>query len=509
MAASVDTFSRRSHIFDPDSEFWSNPFVQRNLKGWRAVVPRMRDQLARRNCGTVIGKIGNMWGAQHVCFFCLVRDEPYFLFQQDGDIFRINLQKEISYGGQFNEVAASNYARFMDPECKQFSFQFSSLPRHMLDVRGDILDLVLRQYQGTTICTQMHPDSNPNTQGWALVLFLVDAHPFTVQNLRVLMNLETGELVMKEVSFSTPRWESTQLMDFDHNLLTAYLTPSPQRPVEHRPVKEPQPEEPILSSAVRGVNVDWVIHHFSRTASPHRRVSRVQLLKDDVGIRDNFELLVRLTSDTFRQLDDRRNGEYAGVFSMPIPQDLPADDLQDKRRLLDWFKDTVKTPEWTDLPKSYANVLPVWHGASWQAIDGISVHGFASLVNADAADPGWFVNGRYTTAEAEYACMFASDYPTPQPPNATGEWVVLLCAAVVGLAYPITPGRADFPTGPLPPIEASQCKYYGGGFNRPADVHVVAIDHKCMCTTPDTARFHEVVFDRDSAILPLAKVFFR
>ena len=146
-------------------------------------------------------------------------------------------------------------------------------------------------------------------------------------------------------------------------------------------------------------------------------------------------------------------------------------------------------------------MLPVWHGARGETVDAISCFGCARLVDDEADDPGRHGNGRCTAVEAAYSCEYASVYPEPKPVNANGEWVALLCAAVVGVAYPITPCRDDFPSGSLPPSNPSKCKYYGRGFNRPADTHIAGVDRDSyVCTSVADAGFHEVVSDRDSQI---------
>ena len=105
--------------------------------------------------------------------------------------------------------------------------------------------------------------------------------------------------------------------------------------------------------------------------------------------------------------------------------------------LLSRMKAHFKTASWAGKGRGFSNVLPVpgtrsellvlsisrtnnrlfrytfevWHGAGEEAIHGIAELGFASLVGADAEDPGWHGLGRYNALEAKLAALYATDYP--------------------------------------------------------------------------------------------------
>ena len=55
-------------------------------------------------------------------------------------------------------------------------------------------------------------------------------------------------------------------------------------------------------------------------------------------------------------------------------------------------------------------------------------------------DGGWFGAGAYLTPEAEYAAKYATGeiLPNGQPYDANKTYCIILCAALVGLTYPIT-----------------------------------------------------------------------
>lgn len=267
---------------------------------------------------------------------------------------------------------------------------------------------------------------------------------------------------------------------------------------------------PRLSLAVQHVDKAAVAALFRRSSGAGYSLSRVELVVN--------ERLVRMASDMLDNLDNRRTGPLTGIFHARMPDGLMDDELAAKNELLSFLKGEFVTKEWAGVGLGHANVLPVWHGARAEALDSIAETGFAVLVNHDDKDPGFHANGRYNTVQSELACLYASDYPEPKDPNMLGEYVVLLSAAVVGVAYPITPCTFDYPKGDLPPTRPDQCRFYGGSFFKPCDTHVIAVQggnaegrpsSDMLATYPKDATFHELVSAQDAQLLPMAKVFFR
>lgn len=268
--------------------------------------------------------------------------------------------------------------------------------------------------------------------------------------------------------------------------------------------------EPRLSLAVRHADKTAVAALFRKSSGDGYALSRVELVVND--------RLVRMASDMLDNLDNRRAGPLTGIFHVRMPDGLTDDELAAKNELLSFLKSEFVTKDWAGAGLGHANVVPVWHGARVEAIDSIAETGFAVLANHDDRDPGFHANGRYNTVQAELACFYASDYPEPKDPNMQGEYVVLLSAAVIGVAYPITPCTVDYPTGDLPPTRPDQCRFYGGGFFKPCDTHVIAVrggsaerrpKSEMLATCAKDAAFHELVSAQDAQLLPLAKVFFR
>lgn len=248
----------------------------------------------------------------------------------------------------------------------------------------------------------------------------------------------------------------------------------------------------------RQVTVEAAKTLFHQTVSSAQfEVTRVELIKNP--------LVARAASMHFEISQKRRENQ---VFQLPLP-DTDDTDRQDKAVLRELVENGWKTAPWAKAFGTIPPILPVWHGAHEKNVDAISQTGFACLVNDDAEDPGWHANGRYNALEAELARLYSMDFED-RPPNDTGEWVVMLSAAIVGEVYCITPGRLDYPSGTLPPTMPNQCKFYGGHFQAPADTHIVGIDGEEMLgTRPGTAEFHEIVSAQDAQLLPLAKIFFK
>ena len=95
--------------------------------------------------------------------------------------------------------------------------------------------------------------------------------------------------------------------------------------------------------------------------------------------------------------------------------------------------------------------------------------------------------------------------------EARGEWPVLLCAGIVGTAYPVTLCDDDFSV--LPNNDPSDCKWYGKPLKTKYDTHFAAVDDgandNLPCAFDEPDKFHELCFDQDDQILPLAIVWFK
>lgn len=266
-------------------------------------------------------------------------------------------------------------------------------------------------------------------------------------------------------------------------------------------------ESPILW-LMRSVNEAAATGLFYQSVSKEQfEVSRVELLKS--------KELTRATTTCLASILER--GENP-MGSVELPADLDAEDRKAKDHLREFVHELCRTAPWAEVcaigdaeaGKGYLQVVPVWHGASESTIDSIRDAGFACLAAETGTDPGWHANGCYNAAEAQLAALYATSYPFEKVSNDRDEFVVLLSAAVLDEVYCITPGRADYPSGPLPPEAPEQCRFYGCTIQAPATTHVAGVDGKTLLgTAPDRAAYVEIVSSQHAQLLPLAKVFFK
>ena len=66
------------------------------------------------------------------------------------------------------------------------------------------------------------------------------------------------------------------------------------------------------------------------------------------------------------------------------------------------------------------------------------MHGVTDVLRT--ADGGWFGAGAYLTPEAEYAAKYATGEIDKKMKDPNKTYCIILCAAVVGLTYPVTRG---------------------------------------------------------------------
>eukprot|EP00931_Biecheleriopsis_adriatica_P008318 TRINITY_DN10951_c0_g1_i3.p1 TRINITY_DN10951_c0_g1~~TRINITY_DN10951_c0_g1_i3.p1 ORF type:complete len:296 (+),score=28.62 TRINITY_DN10951_c0_g1_i3:872-1759(+) len=241
----------------------------------------------------------------------------------------------------------------------------------------------------------------------------------------------------------------------------------------------------------------WVAGQFGATAGPYR-LRRVEMISN--------AQLQDYTLNCLCLLESRRDGP--GPFNPTIGAGGYGPNPDPKSELLGFFKHQRITDTVTIQTFRNANVFPAWHGAAEQKLRSIARTGFASLALTDA---GYFGHGIYSTAEAAYACKYASTYPGTTPPNADGEWCAMFCLLVTGVAYPITLCPEDFPALPAgsSPNDAIDCKWFGAPIKSPYDTHVVCVrGPHYLATNPHQAEFHEYICKQDAQLLPVALVFF-
>ena len=82
--------------------------------------------------------------------------------------------------------------------------------------------------------------------------------------------------------------------------------------------------------------------------------------------------------------------------------------------------------------------------------------------------------------------------------RALRELPVLLCAGIVGTAYPITLCADDFST--LPNTDEADCKWYGKPLKTKYDTHFAAMADDGVnlpCAFNTHPKFHELCFDQE------------
>lgn len=172
------------------------------------------------------------------------------------------------------------------------------------------------------------------------------------------------------------------------------------------------------------------------------------------------------------------------------------------------------------LPR-HGNIIYTWHGMDSRVAHETVATGIRPLRSTDG---GYFGGGSYTAIEAWYACQYAMPPLGSARPNASGEFVVALCATVIGAAYVVTLDRdytgqekagfsdffADHPKRSKAIVNYYDThfvpvKHYGNRWRDqtlPYDVDYQAIEEP-------QAEAHEVVSYSFDQIIPLALVYFK
>merc|ERR1711884_674352 len=95
---------------------------------------------------------------------------------------------------------------------------------------------------------------------------------------------------------------------------------------------------------------------FRASAPSSYSIKRVELVRKD--------RLLRMCSDMLDNLNDRRSGALAGIFSLTLPDDIDGADREAKAKLTSYLQRQYVTTEWAGPGSRFSNVVPGWHGAS-------------------------------------------------------------------------------------------------------------------------------------------------
>jgi hypothetical protein len=170
----------------------------------------------------------------------------------------------------------------------------------------------------------------------------------------------------------------------------------------------------------------------------------------------------------------------------------------DQLRVLSCLREQFQERRPGTNPKA-VNTIHCFHGPRRECLDNICANGLVAVREMDA---GFFGSGCYSTLNIEYAVKYAHgvfDQPRPRPPSADGRYPVIMFAASVQLAYPVTPD-ADYAAG------ANESKYFGRPLEKGFDCHVVCVNENTnfqAVNRPD-CQYVEVVISQENQMLPLA-----
>jgi hypothetical protein len=164
-----------------------------------------------------------------------------------------------------------------------------------------------------------------------------------------------------------------------------------------------------------------------------------------------------------------------------------------------------------------ANTFYCFHGPRREHLEKVCMNG---MVATKAMDAGYFGSGCYTTLNIEYALRYVhGDFDEDHnlvrraPPD-DGRYPVIMFAASVGIAYPITPD-VDYPSPTASSSSSSaatvrRCNYFGRCLNRGFDCHVICVNQASgfQAVSKQDCQYVEVVMDQESQLLPVAVLWF-
>jgi hypothetical protein len=210
------------------------------------------------------------------------------------------------------------------------------------------------------------------------------------------------------------------------------------------------------------------------------------------------------TSKQDRLLDLRLGGgEY---FNFATRNQLNLEQLL----VLSTLRDQFQTRAPGSNPRA-VNTFYCFHGPRPEHVQSICRNG---MVANGSLDAGFFGCGCYSTLNIEYAARYARGDFDPsnnrRPPAADGRYPVIMLAASVSMAYPITP---DIDYGHvLHPSEVpdGSCDYYGRPLKRGFDCHVACVSQATGMQAVNRAmcQYVEVVIEQESQMLPIAVLWF-
>lgn len=231
----------------------------------------------------------------------------------------------------------------------------------------------------------------------------------------------------------------------------------------------------------------------------HREVAGFRLAKVNAVI--CAEYLV--TEYTARQA--RMNALRATGGAYFNQRDLNAEQLRILNTLRSMFHERAPGPASTDRT---VNTVYCYHGPRRENLLSICSNGMVAVGGLDA---GYFGVGCYTTLNIEYAARYAygdfdvdaSGFPLGPRASEDGLYPIIMFAATVGLAYPVT-REVDYTPG------EARSQLFGKPFKRGFDAHVACVSQMVgyQAVGRDQCEYVELVFEQQAQLLPLAVLWF-
>lgn len=204
----------------------------------------------------------------------------------------------------------------------------------------------------------------------------------------------------------------------------------------------------------------------------------------------------------FTMQQERMNSQRAtgGVhFNFKTAQSFDAEQLRVLNTLRDAFQE--RAPGSGDRT---VNTVHCFHGSRREHVESICNNG---LVAVGGTDAGFFGMGCYTTLNIEYAARYAyGDFDEDEQGRRTGPrsspdrmYPVIMMAATVGMAYPIT-READYEEW------EQHSKFFGKPLKRGFDAHVACVSELVayQATKREQCQYVELVIEQQAQLLPMA-----
>jgi hypothetical protein len=218
------------------------------------------------------------------------------------------------------------------------------------------------------------------------------------------------------------------------------------------------------------------------------RLVDVELILNDAKAYDAYEYKQK------QMLLQRKNGGEYFNFATATLKDKQ---LQVLSCLREQFQE--RTP---GMDPVAVNTFYSFHGPRRENLDSICQTG---LVATRAMDAGDFGSGCYSTLNIEYAIQYAHGIYDAVPRRQLDDkrYPVVMFAASVGVAYPVTP-ELDYPP------HGGQSNFYGRPLQPGFDCHVacVSVTTRFQAVNRPECQYVEVVIDQQVQMLPLAVLWF-